>query len=132
MNDTDTDTDTTRTETTEVSADTSTDIHTIATTDLEFERDTNISLSTDHVHVDPDESDGSPFVCARCDRPFAYEEWLTLHRGLAHDDLTSDEHESFVNEYETEEDELRLFRLKALIALIAIYFGFIMTYSIFA
>jgi hypothetical protein len=126
------DTDTTHTETTGITADASTDTETIATTDLEFDRDgdTDIPSSADRAH--PDESDGSPFVCSRCTRPFAHEEWLELHRGLAHADLTTDEREAFTDAYETEEDELRLFRLKALIALIAIYFGFIMTYSIFA
>lgn len=127
MNDTDTaNTDTTR-------ADLSTDTTTIATPDLEFDRikDTTIDpSSTDHSYLDT--SDEAPFVCSRCDRPFAHEEWLDLHRGLSHTDLTTDEHEAFTDAYETEEDELRLFRLKALIALIVIYFGFIMTYSIFA
>jgi hypothetical protein len=121
-------TDTTHTDTHRTSIDTGTD--TIATTDLEFDHTESTLSSTDHSYSnDPDES---PFVCSRCFRPFAHEEWLELHRGLAHDDLTTDEYEAFVDVYENEDEELRLFRLKALIALIPIYFGFIMTYSIFA
>lgn len=120
------DTNTTRTETHRTPVDT--DTSPIATTDLEFDRTGNESIGSPPT----DQSDESPFVCSRCTRPFAHEEWLDLHRGLVHDDLTTDEHEAFIDAYETEEDELRLFRLKALIALIAVYFGFIMTYSIFA
>lgn len=126
MNDTDTTNPDTHPGTTETTAGTGT--HTIATTDLEFDRTRDTPSSTGPSYG----SDGSPFVCSRCSRPFAHEEWLELHRGVAHDDLTTDEHAAFIDAYETEEDELRLFRLKALIALIAIYFGFIMSYSIFA
>jgi hypothetical protein len=113
------------------------------TTDLEFEipantvTDTATNTATDtdidaqsHEYTNSDEP---PFVCSRCARPFAHEEWLDLHRGVIHEDnLTTEEREAFTDAYETEDDELRLFRLKALIALIVIYFGFIMTYSIFA
>lgn len=120
-------TDTTRTDTHRTPIDTGTDI--IATTDLEFDctEDTGKHSSTNH-----SSSNESPFVCSRCTRPFAHEEWLELHRGLAHSDLTTDEQEAFIDAYESEDDELRLFQLKALIALIPVYFGFIMSYSIFA
>jgi hypothetical protein len=99
------------------------------TTDFEFEKPVNIDVpSHENTH-----SDEPPFVCSRCARPFVHEEWLELHRGVIHeDDLTTEEREAFTDAYETEEHELRLFRLKALIALIVIYFGFIMSYSIFA
>ena len=101
------------------------------TTDLEFDASANIATdASSHEYTNSDEQ---PFVCSRCARPFVHEEWLELHRGVVHeDDLTTEEREAFTDAYETEEDELRLFRLKALIVLIIIYFGFIMTYSIFA
>ncbi|WP_254543534.1 C2H2-type zinc finger protein [Halomarina pelagica] len=84
------------------------------------------------------ESDGSPEangpdgprVCEFCGRRFAREDWLVLHRGLEHGDrLSPAEYERFQETYEGEEEELNLFRLKALALLVLVYFGFLIVYA---
>lgn len=70
-------------------------------------------------------------VCERCGQPFADEEYLALHRGLDHpDDLSPGEREAFESAHESEVADLRRFRLLALGALVALYFGFLMTYAV--
>ncbi|WP_458204822.1 DUF7410 domain-containing protein [Haladaptatus sp. NG-SE-30] len=79
-------------------------------------------------HVPTDES---AHECSYCGRPFRHEEYLVLHRGLEHgEELDDDEVATFRDAYESENEELRLFRLKALALLILLYFGFLFTYSI--
>jgi hypothetical protein len=73
----------------------------------------------------------SPHECRFCGRPFRHETQLVLHRGLDHgDDLTDEEVETFQDAYRDENEEIRLFRLKALALLVLLYFGFLYTYSI--
>jgi hypothetical protein len=82
----------------------------------------------DDTHVPADET---PHVCERCGRPFATEQYLALHRGLDHEgDLSAAEREAFETAHESEVEELRRFRLLALGALVALYFGFLMTYAV--
>lgn len=74
---------------------------------------------------------GDPVVCDYCGRQFAREEWLALHRGLDHADaLDASERAAFESAYEAEEDDLRFFRLQALAALVALYFGFLIVYTV--
>jgi hypothetical protein len=75
----------------------------------------------------------APFDCRHCGRRFARERWLALHRGLDHEDqgLTAEERAAFEAARQAEDDELRLFRLKALGALVLLYFGFVMAYAVF-
>ncbi|RXK52049.1 C2H2-type zinc finger protein [Halorientalis pallida] len=85
----------------------------------------------------PDEydlpSDADPVVCDHCGAPFAEAELLALHRGIDHADaLDASERDAFEDAYESEEERLRLFRLKALGALVFLYFGLLITYSVFA
>jgi hypothetical protein len=69
-------------------------------------------------------------ICHYCGRPFADETLLALHRGHAHpDEVTDEERAAFEEAYEAEQGEIRLFRLKALGALILLYFGFLMVYA---
>ncbi|CCQ32633.1 DNA binding domain containing protein [Halorhabdus tiamatea SARL4B] len=69
--------------------------------------------------------------CPECGRPFVREELLALHRGGVHaETLGADEIETFEEAYEDESERLRLFRLKALIALVVLYFGLLMTYAL--
>jgi hypothetical protein len=76
-------------------------------------------------------ADETPADCPYCGRPFAREEYLTLHKGLDHyEDLSADEQEAFVEAYEAETEEIKLFRLKAVGLLVVIYFGFLFTYAI--
>jgi len=75
--------------------------------------------------------DAEPERCPECGRPFVREELVTLHRGQAHGGrLDADEIEAFEDAYEKESERLRLFRLKALIALVILYFGLLMTYAL--
>jgi len=74
--------------------------------------------------------DATPHVCERCGHPFTAESRLALHRGLAHTELTPEEREAFEAAREEEEADLRRFRLLALAALVALYFGFLMTYAV--
>ncbi|WP_251341208.1 DNA-binding protein [Haloplanus halophilus] len=84
--------------------------------------------------TDPDTRappDAASHVCERCGRPFARGEYLALHRGLRHpSDLSAAEREAFEAAREEEEADLRRFRLLALAALVALYFGFLMTYAV--
>ena len=81
--------------------------------------------------LDCDPADDDAVVCDRCGQPFATETLLALHRGQAHtDDLSDDERTAFETAYDDEQEEIRLFRLKALGSLIVIYFGFLMVYAV--
>jgi len=76
--------------------------------------------------------EAEPVVCDHCGAPFAEEELLALHRGIDHADaLDEAERDAFEDAYESETEELRLFRLKALGALVLLYFGLLMMYSVF-
>lgn len=73
----------------------------------------------------------SPEVCHYCDRPFSNETYRVLHEGVGHfDQLDDAARRSFAEAYEAEQEAIRLFRLKALGALVAIYFGFLWAFSI--
>lgn len=76
-------------------------------------------------------SDAAAYVCERCGQPFTRERHLALHRGLDHpEDLSPAEREAFETARQKEEADLRRFRLLALAALVALYFGFLMTYAV--
>lgn len=71
-----------------------------------------------------------PATCTYCGERFVDDELLALHRGQAHEDqLGEGEIEAYRAARAAERDEMRLFRLKALAALVAIYFGFIFVYA---
>ena len=75
--------------------------------------------------------DGPVHRCAYCDRPFAEESYLVLHRGLAHaDELSADEREAFTAAYGEEEADLRRFRIVALGLLVLLYFGFLFAFAV--
>jgi hypothetical protein len=86
---------------------------------------TDTDLETD---VPPD---ATPYVCDYCGQPFARETHVALHRGLDHaSSLSADERQAYEEAHETEVEDLRRFRLLALAALVALYFGFLMTYAV--
>jgi hypothetical protein len=89
------------------------------------------TTTTDADHDTPGGTDGGPpFDCSYCDRRFHRESYLALHRGQAHaDELTDAERAAFETAREDEEEDLRLFRLQALAALVFIYFGFLLVYA---
>jgi hypothetical protein len=69
--------------------------------------------------------------CERCGAAFASERHLALHRGLAHDDELSDaERTAFVDARETEETELKRFRIVALGLLVLVYFALLFAYAL--
>ena len=83
---------------------------------------TGYTVPPDATHVD----------CGYCGAPFADEELLALHHGLAHEDrLTDAEREAFESAYTDEDEDLKLFRLKAVAVLVALYFVLLMAYSVF-
>jgi hypothetical protein len=78
----------------------------------------------------PDSDDDPPYDCPYCDRRFHRAPYLDLHRGQDHPDaLTDTERAAFEAARDEEEEELRLFRLQALAALVFIYFGFLLVYA---
>ena len=75
-------------------------------------------------------TDGVVHRCPYCDRPFAEESYLDLHRGLAHADRVSEaERDAFEAAYEEEQSDLGRFRLVALGLLVLLYFGFLFTFA---
>ncbi|WP_181686085.1 DUF7410 domain-containing protein [Halorhabdus salina] len=75
--------------------------------------------------------DAAPSRCPECGRPFVREELLALHRGYDHaDTLGETAIAAFEDAYEAESDRLNVFRLKALLALIVLYFLLLMTYAL--
>lgn len=77
--------------------------------------------------VPPDETTHD---CPYCGRPFSVSEYRTLHVGLDHhEECTEAELEEFREAYREETEAIRLFRLKAIGALVLLYFGFLFTYS---
>lgn len=76
--------------------------------------------------------EGSPvYRCDYCGRPFATESYRTLHHGLAHEAvLTDEEREAFEAAYEDENASLRRFRIIALGLLVLLYFGFLFVFAV--
>jgi hypothetical protein len=68
--------------------------------------------------------------CGHCGAAFASERHLALHRGLEHDGLTETERAAFEAARETEEAELRRFRILALGALVVVYFALLFAYAL--
>ncbi|WP_199268460.1 DNA-binding protein [Halomarina oriensis] len=68
--------------------------------------------------------------CEYCKTPFPTTDRLALHQGVEHEaQLTADERAAFEDAYDAEQEALGLFRLKALLALVLVYFGFLMVYG---
>jgi len=69
--------------------------------------------------------------CPYCDRTFTDETYRDLHLGHRHERrLSADERAAFERAYEQEEDEITLFRYKALGLLVLVYFGFLLAYAV--
>ncbi|KAB1191195.1 MULTISPECIES: DNA-binding protein [Haloferax] len=72
-------------------------------------------------------------VCERCGEAYPAERLLVLHRGVRHpDDLDAGEVEAYREAYYEEERELKSFRIRALGVLVALYFGFLILFILFA
>jgi hypothetical protein len=109
--------------------------HTTAPTDID-----DLSPETGGASADrPDDvetwvPEGAHAVrCSYCGRPFAAEQLLALHRGLAHGESLNDaEREAFVEATAAERADIRRFRIVALGALVVLYFGLLFGYAAFA
>lgn len=78
----------------------------------------------------PEDAPSEPAVCSYCGARFADDELLALHRGLEHEsELPEAEREAYVDAVASEREDVKLFRLKALVALLVLYFGFIFVYA---
>jgi len=83
---------------------------------------------TEATDASPDSTDAT---CAHCGERFPSARLRDLHRGLEHyAALDGDERAAYEAAYESETDDLRSFRLRALAVLVALYFGFLMTYAV--
>lgn len=70
--------------------------------------------------------------CDYCGEPFPRTDRLILHKGIEHPDrLDADEVDAFAAARSDEEAELRTLRLKAIGALVLLYFGLLFMYAIF-
>jgi hypothetical protein len=68
--------------------------------------------------------------CPYCGSVYTRPQYLQLHLGQAHTGaLDSDERAAADAAAEAERAALRLFRLKALAVLVAVYFGFLLLYA---
>lgn len=73
--------------------------------------------------------DASPARCPYCGRPFPTEQLCTLHLGERHrSEWTEEERERYESAYDTETNELFIFHLKVIGALVVTFFSFTYTY----
>ena len=91
-----------------------------------------VTTTAQRTDVETAVPEGAPtYRCGYCGRPFADESYLTLHHGLAHADvLTDEEREAFEEAYQEENASLRRFRIIALGLLVLLYFGFLFVFAI--
>lgn len=77
--------------------------------------------------------DATPLVCPYCGFELVEETQYRLHLGWEHyDRLPADDRERFADAYRAEEAALNRFRIVALGALVALYFGFLLVYALLA
>jgi hypothetical protein len=82
-------------------------------------------------HASPARTDLPVYRCAYCGQPFAAERLRTLHYGLAHPaDLDEAEVTAFREAHAAETDAIRQFRLRALGALVVLYFLLLMVFAL--
>lgn len=76
-------------------------------------------------------TDATVHRCEYCDRPFADEKLLALHRGFEHHDrIGDDELTAFESAYGSETDELRHYQILAIGTLVVLYFGLLIVYAL--
>lgn len=75
----------------------------------------------------------SPARCPYCERPFRTEQLRALHLGIDHAEAcTDDEREAYERARETETDELFVYHLKTVAALVGLYAFFLLGYMAIA
>jgi hypothetical protein len=91
---------------------------------------TAVEATDDHAHGE-DNDDDDDATCEYCSDRFPTEQLRDLHRGLEHYDVLDDaDRAAYEAAYEAETESLRSFRLRALAALVLLYFGFLMLYAV--
>ena len=69
------------------------------------------------------EGEAPPEHCPHCEQPFRTERLLALHLGETHEEaLTDAQRRAYEDAYEDESDELFIYHLKVIGALIVVYF----------
>jgi len=85
-------------------------------------------MTTDHYDVPTDDL---VHRCEHCNRPFAEDELLTLHKGLDHPDRLDDEELAAFDEvYDEETDDLRRYQIIAVGAIVLLYFTLLIIYAL--
>jgi hypothetical protein len=76
-------------------------------------------------------ADATVHQCTYCNRPFADEERLALHRGLDHSERIDDEEQAAFEEAYTRKNEaIRQYRIIAIGAIVLLYFGLLIIYAL--
>jgi len=75
--------------------------------------------------VPPEES---PERCPYCDRPLRSQRLLALHIGEAHPDRTETETAAYAEAREDEDDELFVYHMKVIAAIVLLFFAVTYTY----
>jgi hypothetical protein len=72
--------------------------------------------------IDVPDNETPSALCSYCERPFSSEHLLDLHLGEEHDDVISEEErERFQAAYDDEGDELFVYHLKIIAALVLLF-----------
>jgi len=69
-------------------------------------------------------------TCPYCDRPFSERRLRNLHVGSAHDDITDDEGAAYEAARDDEGDDLFVYHLMVIGALVAVYAALVILYMI--
>ena len=68
--------------------------------------------------------------CPHCDRPFRRERYRDLHVGEVHPtEATKPEHDRYDEAYDAEDDDLFVFHLKIVAAIVAVIMGYVYLYG---
>ncbi|NEU58050.1 hypothetical protein FXF75_15275 [Halorussus sp. MSC15.2] len=85
-----------------------------------------VSVTDSEVRVPDDET---PARCPHCRRPFRSERLRALHLGDFHgEDCSTDQREAYEDALEAEREDLFLYHLKVVAALVGVYAFFFLTY----
>lgn len=82
-----------------------------------------MSRTTPTPELDVPAGEQPPERCSYCERPFRTERLLALHLGEVHGEaLTDAERAAYEDAYEAESDELFVYHMKVIGALVVLYF----------
>ena len=82
-----------------------------------------MSYATSSPEITVPDGENQPERCPYCEQPFPTERLLALHLGEVHDEaLTDAQRQAYEDAYDAESDELFIYHLKVIGALIVVYF----------